>query len=472
MLNFNDKIAETYIDREKLYAMQPEIDAAMGKIVNHSGEGSQFTGWVDLPIDYDMDEFARIKADAAKIQMMCDVFVIIGIGGSYLGARAAIEFVKSPNYNATRKDTPAIYFVGNNISSAAMKDVYALCQEKDFCVNVISKSGTTTEPAIAFRFFKELLEKKYGAEGAKERIFATTGLNDANSALNKLSKDEGYARYSVPDDIGGRYSVLTAVGLLPIAVAGIDIDAMMQGAAAARTAYLGVSDLKKSACARYAAIRNLLYREGKAVEILASYEPAFAMMAEWWKQLFGESEGKDGKGILPDSVVNTTDLHSLGQIIQQGQRNIFESHVFIYEKDADIRVGHDGADLDQLNYLEGKSLFEINETAFEATVLAHTDGGVPCLILELDSHGAFDFGYMVYFFEMACAISGYTLGINPFNQPGVEDYKKNMFAFLGKENVYRNAQDEKGKEAYAKKKAEYEGIRQKYEGLKSKFRTV
>ena len=441
MLTFNDKIAKTFIDEEKLLAMQPEIDAAMEKIVNRSGEGNQYTGWVDLPLCYDRDEFARIKADAAKIRKMCDIFVVIGIGGSYLGARAAIEFVKSPNYNAARTDTPAIYFVGNNISSAALKDVYDLCQEKDFCVNVISKSGTTTEPAIAFRFFKELLEKKYGTEGARERIFATTGLNDANSALNKLSLDEKYARYSVPDDIGGRYSVLTAVGLLPIAVAGIDITSMMLGAAAARAKCLGRSDLTKSPCA----LRNLLYREGKSVEILASYEPSFAMMAEWWKQLYGESEGKDGKGILPDSVVNTTDLHSLGQIIQQGQRNIFETHVFIYQKDADIRVGHDDANLDQLNYLEGKSLYEINETAFEATVLAHTDGGVPCLIMELDGHSAADFGYMVYFFEMACALSGYTLGINPFNQPGVEDYKKNMFAFLGKENVYADAQDSKGR---------------------------
>ncbi len=435
MLKLNDNIVKEFICEEKLKAMQPELDAAMAKVINKNGAGNDFLGWSDLPVNYDKDEFARIKVAAEKIKKSCDIFVVIGIGGSYLGARAAIEFVKSPLYNNLKKDTPDIYFIGNSISTSAMNELLALCEGRDICVNVISKSGKTTEPGIAFRIFKQLLEDKYGIDGAKERIFATTGLNDAKSALNKLSLEMGYDRYMVPDDIGGRYSVLTAVGLLPIAVAGIDIDAMMQGAAKAREELLGVADFTKSDCAKYAALRNLLYRDGKAIEIMAAYEPAFAMMSEWWKQLYGESEGKDGKGLFPASVVFSTDLHSLGQIIQQGVRNIFETAVFIYEDKKPVRIGHDDADLDNLNYIEGRSMQDVNTRAFIATALAHMDGGVPSIILELDNRSEAAFGYMVYFFELACALSGYMLGVNPFDQPGVEAYKNNMFAFLGKKGA-------------------------------------
>nr|MBQ4319470.1 glucose-6-phosphate isomerase [Clostridia bacterium] len=368
MLKLNDNIVKDFIDEQKLNALQPELDAAMAKVLNKNGAGSDFLGWADLPVNYDKDEFERIKAAAEKIKKTCDIFVVIGIGGSYLGARAAIEFVKSPLYNNLKKDTPDIYFIGNSLSESAMSELLEICEGRDICVNVISKSGKTTEPGIAFRIFKQLLEDKYGIEGAKERIYATTGLNDAKSALNKLSLEMGYDRYMVPDDIGGRYSVLTAVGLLPIAVAGIDIDAMMAGAAKAREELLGVSDFKKSDCAKYAAIRNALYRDGKAIEIMAAYEPAFAMMSEWWKQLYGESEGKDGKALFPASVVFSTDLHSLGQIIQQGVRNIFETAVYIYNDGrGDVKIGHDDADLDNLNYIEGMHMRDVNTQAFIAT---------------------------------------------------------------------------------------------------------
>jgi len=447
MLKLNDNIVKEFICPCKLEALQPEIDAAMAKVINKNGAGSDFLGWADLPVNYDKDEFARIKAAAAKIQKSCDIFVVIGIGGSYLGARAAIEFVKSPLYNSLKKDTPDIYFIGNSLSESAMSELLQLCEGRDICVNVISKSGKTTEPGIAFRVFKQLLEDKYGVEGAKERIFATTGLNDAKSALNKLSLEMGYDRYMVPDDIGGRYSVLTAVGLLPIAVAGIDIDAMMAGAAKAREELLGVTDINKSDCAKYAAIRNALYRDGKAIEIMAAYEPAFAMMSEWWKQLYGESEGKDGKGIFPASVVFSTDLHSLGQIIQQGVRNIFETAVYIYNDGrGDVKIAHDDADLDNLNYIEGMNMRDVNTQAFIATALAHMDGGVPSIILEVEGRSEATFGYMVYFFELACALSGYMLGVNPFDQPGVEAYKNNMFAFLGKKGADFDAIRDKNKD--------------------------
>ncbi len=427
------KINESYLGKflsdADINAISAEIDTALKTTQESTGAGNDFLGWRDLPLNYKTEEYDAIKAAAEKIRKSCDVLVVIGIGGSYLGARAAIEFIKSPSYNELAKDTPKIYFSGNNISSAALTELLSLCEGKDVCVNVISKSGKTTEPAISFRIFREYLEKKYGEEGAKERIFVTT--DKEKGALKTLADQKGYQTFVVPDDVGGRYSVLTAVGLLPIAVAGCDLDAIMEGAYAA-CKELNAEPFATNSCLRYAAIRNILYRQGKKVEILACYENAFAMMNEWWKQLFGESEGKDGVGILPDSVIYSTDLHSLGQIVQQGERNIFETVIDIKTSPAEVLVPFDADDLDELNYIAGKTMHDINRTALEATVLAHTDGDVPNIVLELDSRSEADFGYMVYFFELACAVSGYTLGINPFDQPGVEAYKNNMFALLGK----------------------------------------
>ncbi len=427
------KLKETYIkgfvSEQELQAIAPEVKAAHDLVQNRNGEGADFLGWVDLPIDYDKQEFARIKVAAKRIKEMCDVLIVIGIGGSYLGARAAIEFVNSPIYNNLKKDTPDIYFAGNTISATAMQELLSICEDKDICVNVISKSGTTTEPAIAFRIFRELVEKKYGEAGARERIFVTT--DKAKGKLKELSDEKGYETFVVPDDVGGRYSVLTAVGLLPIAAAGIDIDAMMEGARDARSAYTA-TDLAQNDCYRYAAIRNVLYRKGKATEIFVGYEGALTMTAEWWKQLYGESEGKDHKGIFPASAIFSTDLHSMGQFIQDGTRNLFETVLDIKETKLETKVPFDNANLDGLNFLAGKSMHEINRTAFLATAISHYDGGVPNIILEMDSRSAKDFGYLVYFFELACAISGYMLGVNPFNQPGVEGYKNNMFALLGK----------------------------------------
>lgn len=428
-LKLIDKYARGFVHEHELSCMQPQITAAHELLHSGTGAGNDFIGWLDLPKSYDKEEFSRIKAAAGKIKASCDVLIVIGIGGSYLGARAAIEFIKSPLYNNLKKDTPDIYFLGNSISSTALAETLSLCEGRDVCVNVISKSGTTTEPAIAFRIFKEYLEKKYGREGAKERIFCTT--DKARGTLKALADSEGYETFVVPDDVGGRYSVLTAVGLLPIAVSGADIDSIMRGANDARVAFSS-PEIESNDCYKYAALRNILLRKGKGIEMLTAYEPRMTMMAEWFKQLYGESEGKDNKGLFPSSAIFSTDLHSLGQYIQDGVRNIFETVVWINSPEKDVEIKEQSDDGDGLNFLAGKTMSYVNRKAFEGTVLAHNDGGVPNLVIELPSAGEYEFGYMVYFFEKACAISGYVLGVNPFNQPGVESYKKNMFALLGK----------------------------------------
>ena len=406
-----------------------EAKKAYDTVYNRSGAGNDFLGWLDLPANYDREEYARVKVAAEKIKKSCDIFIVIGIGGSYLGARAAIEFVKSPLYNNLKKDTPDIYFAGKDINSAYLTELLSICEGKDICINVISKSGKTTEPAVAFRIFRELLEKKYGEEGARERIFITT--DKCRGKLKELSDEKGYETFVVPDDIGGRYSVLTSVGLLPIAVAGIDTDAMLQGAADAMNKYANDNSEDNDAM-KYAILRNCLLRSGKGMEILAAYDPALTMFNEWWKQLYGESEGKDNKGLYPSSVIFSTDLHSLGQYVQEGIRNIFET-VFDIKADAyPVVIPDDPRNIDEMNFVSGKTLHEVNENAFKATMLAHVDGGVPNIILEIADRSAYTFGWLVYFFELACAISGYTLGVNPFNQPGVESYKNNMYALLGK----------------------------------------
>lgn len=402
--------------------------AAIDTLVNGTGAGNDFTGWVDLPVNYDREEFARIQKAAEQIKHNSKALVVIGIGGSYLGARAVVELLKSPNYNVLPKDTPDIYFLGNGISADALSEVVTMLGDRDFSVNVISKSGTTTEPAIAFRIFKELLEKKYGKDGARARIFATT--DKARGALKTLATQEGYETFVVPDNVGGRYSVLTAVGLLPIACCGIDIEKLMQGAAEERETLLreGV----QSAAAEYAMQRQYLYKTGKHIEILAAYEPSFRFMAEWWKQLYGESEGKDSLGIFPASVDLTPDLHSMGQYMQDGLRNLQETVVFFDEARTSVKVPVDTEDLDGLNYLAGREMSYINEKAMEATRAAHVDGGVPVSILRLPKITEEAVGALIYFFEFACGVSGYMSGVNPFNQPGVEAYKKNMFHLLGK----------------------------------------
>lgn len=429
-VKISEKFVSSFVGADKIESITPEIEAAHKKVIDRNGAGNDFLGWVDLPVNYDKEEFARIKDAAERIKKSCDVFVVIGIGGSYLGARAAIEYVKSPLYNSLKKDTPDVYFTGNSISSSALNDLLKICEGRDVCVNVISKSGTTTEPAVTFRIFRELLEKKYGKEGARERIFATT--DKCRGTLKKFSDEMGYETFVVPDDIGGRYSVLTAVGLLPIAVAGIDIDAMMKGAKTAREELLFNTDVATNPALRYAAYRNALYRDGKVTEILVSYEPAAQMLCEWWKQLYGESEGKDNKGLLPDSVIFSTDLHSLGQYIQQGLRNIFETVLDIKKSTDTVVIPNDEANVDGLNFLSGHELADVNNAAMVATLFAHTDGNVPNVVLEVADRTENTFGQLVYFFEFACAVSGYTLGVNPFDQPGVEAYKKNMFALLGK----------------------------------------
>lgn len=428
-LKLNTNYLKDFISDADYKAIDSEIRASHKTLTEKTGAGNDFLGWVDLPENYDKEEFARIKLAAQKIRSDSEVLVVIGIGGSYLGARAAIEFCKSQNYNLVCKDAPQIFFSGNSISSAALNEILSVCKDKDFSVNVISKSGTTTEPAISFRIFRELLEKKYGKAEAAKRIYVTT--DKAKGTLKALSDEEGYETFVVPDDVGGRYSVLTAVGLLPIAAAGIDIDAMMQGANDARKAYTD-PDMEKNDCYKYAAIRNILYRKGKAVEMMVAYEPDYTMMNEWFKQLFGESEGKDGKGLYPSSAVFSTDLHSMGQFIQQGSRVLFETAVVFDEPKTEVVIEKDEANADGLNFLAGKTMSYVNRKAFEGTVLAHVDGGVPNVVLELPKMDAYHFGYLVYFLEKACAISGYTLGVNPFNQPGVESYKNNMFALLGK----------------------------------------
>ncbi|MCD8327610.1 MAG: glucose-6-phosphate isomerase [Ruminococcus sp.] len=426
-VKLNTKYLEGVISAHELDGVKSQITAAHNLIETRSGQGNDFLGWVDLPVDYDKEEFARIKAAAKRIQGKADILIVIGIGGSYLGARAAIELLKSPFYNNMKKDTPDIYYVGNSISPTYLNEVLSICEGKDICVNVISKSGTTTEPALAFRIFKKLVEDKYGKEEAKERIFATT--DKARGTLKELSDKEGYETFTIADDVGGRFSVLTAVGLLPIAVAGCDIDKIMQGAAKARENY-SKDDLND--CYKYAAIRNILYRKGKSVEMLVSYDPSFTMMAEWFKQLFGESEGKDNKGIFPSSATFSTDLHSLGQFIQDGSRVMFETVVDIKTPKQDLFLESDEQNLDGLNFLSNQNMSVVNRKAFEGTILAHTEGGVPNIVIEVDALDEENFGELVYFFEKACAISGYMLGVNPFNQPGVESYKKNMFALLGK----------------------------------------
>ena len=429
-LNLNDKYMRPFIDAGKLAAMQDEVSAAHRVLIEGTGEGSDFLGWVRLPDNYDKEEYARMKKAAAKIQKSCDVFVVIGIGGSYLGARAVIEFLKSPLYNNLKKDTPDIYFSGCNISAQSLNELLSICEGKDVCINVISKSGTTTEPAIAFRVFRALLEKKYGVEGAKERIFVTT--DKARGTLKQFADEAGYETFVVPDDVGGRFSVLTSVGLLPIAVSGVDTDALMQGAADAASAYMATDDMEKNACLKYAALRNMMYRQGKSTEILVSYESYAAMLNEWWKQLYGESEGKDGKGLFPASVIFSTDLHSLGQYIQDGQRNLFETVVSVQQPDSKFAIPYDEANVDGLNFLANVDMNDVNDKAMKGTILAHVDGGTPNMIIELADKSAYSLGHLLYFFEFACGVSGYMLGVNPFNQPGVEAYKKNMFALLGK----------------------------------------
>ena len=428
-IQLNDRYTSTFLSEKELKEIQPAVTAAHKMLREKSGAGNDFLGWVNLPEEYDKEEFERIRKCAAKIQKSCDILVVIGIGGSYLGARAVIEYIKSPLYNNLKKDTPDIYFAGNSISATALNELLAICEGKDICVNVISKSGTTTEPAVAFRVFRALLEQKYGKDGARERIFVTT--DRAKGTLKQFSTDAGYETFVVPDDVGGRFSVLTAVGLLPIAAAGIDIDQLMAGAAAASHAYTD-PDITKNDCYRYAAIRNLLHRQGKTVEILTAYEPFCAMLNEWWKQLYGESEGKDHKGIFPASVIFSTDLHSLGQFIQDGNRILFETVLAIQNTGSSFAIPNDPANIDGLNFLSGMELDDVKKTAMQGTVLAHVDGGVPNLLIEISEKSEFVLGELLYFFELACAISGYILEVNPFNQPGVEAYKKNMFALLGK----------------------------------------
>ncbi|MCD7828598.1 MAG: glucose-6-phosphate isomerase [Clostridiales bacterium] len=425
------KYLDGYVSQEDIDAVKDEVKEAYEMLYSkkESAPGSAFHGWMELPKNYDKEEFGRIKAAAAKIRKNSDVLVVIGIGGSYLGARAAIEFCKSKNYNVLVKDAPKIFFLGNSLSPTEISEVLEVCKNCDFSVNVISKSGTTTEPAIAFRIFKELLIEKYGTEGAAERIFATT--DRIKGTLKEMSDKEGYETFVVPDNVGGRYSVLTAVGLLPIAVAGIDIDSIMKGAYDAMVEYEN-DDVMENVCCKYAALRNILLRKGKNVEMMVSYEPDFTMMNEWFKQLFGESEGKDNKGIFPSSAIYSTDLHSLGQYVQEGQRLFFETIVVFDEPKCDVTIDSDPVNSDGLNFLAGKNMSYVNRKAMEGTILAHTDGGVPNIVLELEKMDEYNLGYLIYFFEKSCAVSGYMLGVNPFNQPGVESYKKNMFALLGK----------------------------------------
>ncbi len=418
---------EGFLPRDYLEQRREGLERAADMLAHHNGPGGDFTGWVTLPRDYDKEEFARIKAAAEKIRRQSQVLVVIGIGGSYLGARAVIELLASPNYNLKQKDTPDIYFAGNGLSTDALLELIALIGERDFSVNVISKSGTTTEPAVAFRIFREMLERKYGREGARERIYATT--DKARGALKGLADEEGYEEFVVPDDVGGRYSVLTAVGLLPIAAAGLDIDRLMAGAQRAMEA-LSAPGLDNPAW-QYAAARNALYDGGKKVELLACYEPSFRFFSEWWKQLYGESEGKEHKGLFPASVEFTADLHSMGQYIQQGERLMFETVVKFAPK-GEFIIPNDPANVDGLNFLAGKSLAFVAEQAMRGTILAHVDGGVPNILLELPAIGEDTVGELIYFFEYVCGLSGYLLQVNPFDQPGVEAYKKNMFALLGK----------------------------------------
>ena len=429
-LKLINKYAEKFVSNADIEAMSDRAVEAMRTLHSKSGAGNDFLGWVTLPTDYDKEEFARIKKAAEFIKSNCDILIVIGIGGSYLGARAVIEALKSPNYNALAKDTPQIFFIGNTISPSMVTELVSLCEDKDICINVISKSGTTTEPAIAFRIFRDLIYKKYSAEEAAKRIFCTT--DRARGTLKELADEVGYETFVVPDDVGGRYSVLTAVGLLPIAAAGIDIDALMAGAQMAQNA-LNSEDINANDCLKYAAIRNCFYEAGKKLECFISYEPCMTMFNEWLKQLFAESEGKDGKGLYPVSCIFSTDLHSVGQYIQEsGAPLMFETCLKFNKPLDDFVITEQEGNIDGLNFLAGKAMSLINEKARQGTLLAHTEGGVANLVLEIDAIDAESIGYMIYFFEKVCAVSGYILGVNPFNQPGVESYKKNMFALLGK----------------------------------------
>ncbi len=419
-----------FVEQRELDYMEPQMAALNDMLLSGKGAGNDFLGWIDLPVNYDKDEFARIQKAAKKIQSDSDVLIVIGIGGSYLGARAAIEFVNGQMYNSVRKEgIPEVYFAGNNISSAYLNDIIKIIGDRDFSVNIISKSGTTTEPAIAFRIFKKMLEEKYGKEGAKGRIYATT--DKARGALKALATAEGYESFVVPDDVGGRFSVLTAVGLLPIAAAGLDIEAMMKGAQDAREVCAG-GTMATNPAYQYAALRHILYRKGKTTEILVNYEPALMMMGEWFKQLYAESEGKDQKGIFPTAANFSTDLHSIGQFIQDGARNLFETVLWVNSSKAEITIEEAAEDIDGLNYLAGQNVHFVNSKAYQGTLMAHMDGGTPNIVLEIDDADEYHFGQLVYFFEKSVGLSGYLLGVNPFDQPGVEAYKKNMFALLGK----------------------------------------
>lgn len=431
-LLFDYSKADKFVSTHEMEYMKDATERAREILVSKQGAGNDFLGWIDLPIDYDKDEFARIQKAAKKIQGDSEVLVVIGIGGSYLGARAAVEYLRHSFYNMVSKEvrkTPEIYFAGNNISSTYLYHLIETIGDRDFSVNVISKSGTTTEPAIAFRIFKSLLEKKYGREEAAHRIYATT--DQKKGALKSLADAEGYETFVVPDDVGGRFSVLTAVGLLPIAVSGADISRLMEGAQAARQEALE-APFTENAAMQYAAIRNILLRKGKMVEVLANYEPCLHYVNEWWKQLYGESEGKDQKGIFPAAVDLTTDLHSMGQFIQDGNRILFETVMEIDQPKEELYINEEPFDLDGLNYLAGKSIDFVNKNAMNGTILAHTDGQVPNLKIVIPGQDEYSLGQLFYFFEFACGVSGYLLGVNPFNQPGVESYKKNMFALLGK----------------------------------------
>ncbi len=431
-VTFDFSVAKKFVSDTELEMMKSLTVTAKDQLIHKTGAGNDYLGWIDLPIDYDKEEFARIQKAAAKIKKDSDVLLVIGIGGSYLGARAAIEFLRHSFYNSVSKEirkTPEIYFCGNNISSTYMNHLIEVIGDRDFSINIISKSGTTTEPAIAFRVFKKLLNEKYGRAEAAKRIYATT--DKARGALKNLATEEGYESFVVPDDVGGRFSVLTAVGLLPIAVSGADITKLMEGAASMRNYCLNKS-FEENDALRYAAVRNILLRKGKGIEILVNYEPSLHFVSEWWKQLYGESEGKDQKGIFPASVDFTTDLHSMGQFIQDGQRTLFETVINIENSRSEIILEEEEVDLDGLNYLAGKSVDFVNKSAMKGTLLAHTDGNVPNLSVNLPEQNEFYLGELFYFFEFACGVSGYILGVNPFDQPGVESYKKNMFALLGK----------------------------------------
>ncbi|WP_053367559.1 glucose-6-phosphate isomerase [Bacillus sp. FJAT-27245] len=431
-IRFDYTKALGFFGEHELTYLRDAVKVAHHSLHEKTGAGSDYLGWIDLPENYDKEEFSRIQKAAEKIKSDSDVLVVIGIGGSYLGARAAIEFLGNSFYNsmqAEKRGTPQIIFAGNNISSTYMHDIIGLLEGKDFSINVISKSGTTTEPALAFRLFRKLLVEKYGEEEARKRVYATT--DKSRGALKTLANEEGYETFVIPDDVGGRYSVLTAVGLLPIAVCGADIEAMMKGAAQAMEDY-SHSELEDNPAYQYAAVRNALYNKGKTIEMLINYEPGLQYFSEWWKQLFGESEGKDQKGIFPSSANFSTDLHSLGQYIQEGRRDMFETIIKVEKPRYELTIEEEANDLDGLNYLAGQTVDFVNNKAFEGTMLAHTDGGVPNLIVSIPQMDEYTFGYLVYFFEKACAMSGYLLGVNPFDQPGVEAYKVNMFALLGK----------------------------------------